>query len=216
MKRGTMLLIAAGVCLLAFQSQRADATLITISIEAEVDSVEDLGNYLEGRINPGDIITGTYTYESTTPDTNPSESIASYYHYGSTCGISLTAGGLEFRTDPSNVYFLVEIANDHPWFDPAINKDGYLLRSYNNLALSNGSVVDHISWQLDDPSGNALSSDLLPTVPPVLADWQSIVGLRLEAERAYIIDAHVTSAVPEPATILLLAIGGLVLVRRPN
>lgn len=208
MKRGTMLLIAAGVCLLAFQSQRADATLITISIEAEVDYVEDLGNYLEGRINPGDIITGTYTYDSTTPDTNPSFEVGDYEHYSSPYGISLTVGGFLFATDPTNVSFLLEVVNDYP------SGDSYLVLSYNNLPLSNGSVVDHISWQLDDPSGNALSSDLLPTLPPVLADWQSIVGLRLEGERAYIIDAHVTSAVPEPVTILLLAVGGLALVRR--
>ena len=146
MKRGTMLLIAAGVCLLAFQSQRADATLITISIEAEVDYVEDLGNYLEGKINPGDIITGTYTYDSTTADSYPSDPLVGRYsHYSPPAGISLTVGGFYFTTDSSNTDFLVGIANN-------VTSDGlhdsYWLHSYNNLPLANGTLVDDISWSL--------------------------------------------------------------------
>ncbi|MHC4333594.1 MAG: PEP-CTERM sorting domain-containing protein [Planctomycetota bacterium] len=211
MKRGTMLLIAAGVCSLAFQGQRADATLITIAIEAEVDYVEDLGSYLEGRINPGDIITGTYTYDSTTPDTNPSAYVGDYEHRAAPAGISLTVGGFNFASDPTNVYFLLSVCNAGGPYQ----QDNYLLLSYNNLPLSNGSVVDHISWQLDDPTASALSSDGLPIGPPILDQWQSIVGLRLDGERAgYIVHAYVTSAIPEPTTILLLAVGGLVLVRR--
>ncbi|MHC4157372.1 MAG: PEP-CTERM sorting domain-containing protein [Planctomycetota bacterium] len=211
MKRGTMLLIAAGVCSLAFQSQRADATLITIAIETQVDYVEDLGNYLEGKINPGDIITGTYTYESTTPDSSPLDPAqGNYWHYAPPAGITLTVGGFDFQTDPTSVEFHVAIRND---IEPG-EEDLYSIVSYNNASLYNGTPVDHISWQLYDPTGTAVSTDALPTSAPVLTDWSTSYGLRLEAERAYIIDAHVTSAVPEPVTILLLALGGLVLVRR--
>ena len=86
--------------------------------------------------------------------------------------------------------------------------DGYLLRSYNNLPLSNDTSVDEISWQLNDPSASVFSSDALPTTAPVLEDWQSIYGLRLHGERGeYIIDATVTSAIPEPATLLLFGWG---------
>jgi hypothetical protein len=57
---------------LVFSAGPARAALITIEITAEIDSVSDPYGHLEGNINVGDIITGTYTYESTTPDTNPS------------------------------------------------------------------------------------------------------------------------------------------------
>jgi hypothetical protein len=214
MKRGTMLLIAAGVCLLAFQSQRADATLITISIEAEVDSVEDFGNYLEGRINPGDIITGTYTYESTTPDSNPSSSIGHYWHYAGPAGISLEVEGFDFASDPSNVNFLVGIVDNGT---SGGLHDSYWLCSYSNVPLSNGASVDEITWALEDSTATALSSDALPTSAPVLEQWESIVGLRLEGQRGgYYVSATVTSAIPEPATIVLLALGGLVVLRRRN
>ena len=209
MKRGIILLVVVIICALYFSALPAQATLITIEIEATVDSVEDNGNYLEGQINPGDIITGTYTYESTTPDTNPSPYVGDYEHFASPAGIFLSVGEFDFTTDPTNVDFLVEVVNNYP------SGDYYLVRSYNNLALSNGTLVDHISWQLDDSTATALSSIDLPTSPPILDDWQSIYGLRLHGERGgYIIDATVTSAVPEPATILFFAIGALLLRKR--
>ena len=34
--------------------------------------MDDPDSYLEGKMKPGDIMAGTYTYDSTTPDTNPS------------------------------------------------------------------------------------------------------------------------------------------------
>ena len=184
---------------------------VTIYIEAVVDTVDDSGNYLEGKISPGSLITGYYIYESTTPDSSPLDPVVGhYYHYSPPAGISLTVGGFDFKTNPTNVNFLIGVGNNGP-----SGNDIYWFTSYNNVPLSNGTLVDSIVWQLDDPTGNALSSDALPTTPPVLDDWQSGNLLRLYGERArYIIDAHVTSAVPEPATLLLFSLGGLFLRKR--
>jgi len=79
MKCGIILPILAIICALSVFALPAKATLIIIEITAEVDSVEDNGNYLEGQINPGDIITGTYTHESTTADLSPSDPIQGNY-----------------------------------------------------------------------------------------------------------------------------------------
>jgi hypothetical protein len=73
-------LLLIGAALLA-GVQPVLAYPVTIYIEAVVDSVGDSGNYLEGKISPGDIITGYYTYESTTPDSNPSVSLGRYEHH---------------------------------------------------------------------------------------------------------------------------------------
>lgn len=112
-----------------------------------------------------------------------------YQHSTHPFGITLNVGGFVFRTDPNNVNFLVEIVNDHG--NPA--SDNYLLRSYNNIFDVGSSSVTHISWQLDDPTLTALSSQALPTVPPVLADWQSVVGLTIVSGE-FFIRSHVTSA----------------------
>jgi hypothetical protein len=190
MKRGIITIL---IWALSIWTQTAQAELITIEIEGVVDKVWDEYNYLEGKIKVGDVMTGFYTYESTTPDSNPSAIGGRYEHHTPPYGIFLSVGGFNFQTDPANVDFLVEIVNGYP------PDDDYFVLSHNNIPLSNGTSVDSISWWLYDLTGSALSSDALPTTAPVLEDWQSGNLLRLYGERArYIIDAHVTSAVPEP------------------
>jgi hypothetical protein len=54
------------------------------------------------------------------------------------------------KTDLANVDFLVEIVNNYNGFD------NYLSHSYNNVPLGPDTTVDHIAWQLDDPSQGTL------------------------------------------------------------
>jgi len=199
--------------ILALSCNSLRATIITIELTAEIAEVDDLGGLLEGNVNVGDTITGSYTYDSTTLDSSPSETVGSYEHFNSPYGISLSVGGFVFETNPDNVYFLVQILNDH------LGEDGYLLRSYNNLPLSNGVWVDHISWHLVDYSATALSSDELPTAPPVLEDWAyspAQLGLEFGSKGGSGIYGEVTSVdiVPEPGTVFLLGLGSLALIRR--
>jgi len=209
-----MILAIAILCGFVFLPSSAEATLITIQIEAVVDSVEDRGpgdGYLEGKIKAGDVITGFYVYESTTPDSSPLDAVqGNYWHYAPPAGIALTVGGFNFMTDPFNIAFHVAIRNNNLSGD-----DSYWLASHNNLLLSNGTPVATISWWLYDPTGNALSSDALPTTSPILNEWQ-INDLRLETLRMFWIDAHVTTLIliPEPCTILLFGLCGFMLIRR--
>ncbi len=207
MKKAIIIIITATFGL--FWAEPAKAALITIAIEATVDYVRDEYNYLEGQISPGDIITGTYTYESTTPDSSASQSIGRYEHCISPAGMFLNIGGIDgfdFRTNPEDVDFLIEITNDYP------PNDDYFLLSHYNLPLSNGIQVGSISWWLYDPTGNALSSTNLPTTAPVIDHWQSN-HLQLQTDRTFTINGHVTSAViiPEPGTVCLLLLGTLLL-----
>lgn len=171
--------------------------VITINIIAQVETVDDPDNILGGAISVGDTITGTYIYNPAITDSNALPTVGDYRHTSSPCGILVTADNLVFRTDPSNVDFLVEICNDHG----TPKSDNYLLRSYNNLPLYTGALVEHIAWQLDDPTCTALSSEALPTTPPVFTDWESIFGLTLTGHDpadltgfGYFIRAHVTTA----------------------
>lgn len=184
--------------LLAGLAIPAHAEDICVAISAEVTQVEDLDGVLGNTIHPGDEITGFYIYNSTAQDSNTLATVGDYWHASQPYGITLGANGVEFKTDPNNVQFLVEIVNDHPPTHPSLARDNYLLRSYNNV-FSVAGTTGHISWQLDDSTTSALSSEALPTDPPALADWQSIFGLTIDGFSDdffswFFIRSHVTSA----------------------
>jgi len=105
MKRGIICIIV--VCIVSLSLQPAQALLITIEIQAVVDSVRDEGNYLEGKIKPGDSITGFYIYESTTPDSNPSQIGGRYGHTTPpTVCFSVSEGSISKRTLQTSIFLL--------------------------------------------------------------------------------------------------------------
>jgi hypothetical protein len=151
-------------------------------------------------------------------EANPLPTVGDYWHDTLPFGVSLEVGGLHFRTDPADVAFLMELGDDH------YGQDHYLFHSYNNVfdvsaPPDPSSYVDNmISWQLNDPTGTAISSAKLPLFPPNLADWQSWYGLTISSDNFsddnFFVRAHVTSVqlvpespVPEPATGTLLLTG---------
>jgi hypothetical protein len=164
--------------------------IVTIFFTAEVSEVEDTAGHLNG-LKPGDLLTGFYSYDVTTPDSNSLTTVGDYWHYTAPAGIVVCGNGLVFETDPTNVEFLVEIVNDHGTVSP---KDNYLVLSYVNRPLPTVDV-DYIAWQLDDPSAAAVASDALPAVPPDLEDWMSVFGLAIESpyweEEPFRLRAHV-------------------------
>ena len=169
---------------------------IGIKIVAKVLVVLDPHNLLGGVIQVDDRITGKYVYDSGTPDTNPNPNVGEYHHTSSSCGIEVKAGGLVFKTNPNDVDFLVLLQNDEG-ITPA---DYYSVFSYNNLQLSNGMLAGRVFWDLKDDSCTALSTADLPTTAPMLADWNTGMGLNLEGSnpsdpsKTFLIIANVTKA----------------------
>ena len=204
-----MALAMAILCGLTSWPAAAEATLITIEIEGVVDSVWDEGNYLEGKIKRGDIINGTYIYNSDTPDSAEEPWLGKYEYFQDPYGIILEVRGFRFETDPTNVTFNIYVSNDR--ISPS--GDIYNIVSNNNLPLSSGTPVTSIWWQLNDNTGSALLSDALPTTAPVLDNWQANV-LDISGYRTFGIQGHVISAIPEPATILLFGLGTFLLRKR--
>lgn len=174
-------------------------SLITIKIVAKVKHVYDPNNLLGGAIKVNDTIKGKYTYDSNVTDSEPDPTIGYYEYNSSNFGIEFKTGRLVFETDQSNVIGLIYIGNNCSEYYN--NQDLYVLVSYNNLQLSEGIEVNVIGWRLDDLTGNALSSDALPTTAPVLSDWtQSAIGLIIwgrntsNPDDRYEIFANVTKA----------------------
>jgi hypothetical protein len=214
-KKAKILATFALVLVLLGGSLRAE--LITFNITSQVTYVDDPYNLLNG-LPVGTMMTGTYTYDSATPDFRPlDEHQGSYRHTTPPYGWYLTADGFVFQTDPGNVDFWVSVTN----YDQPPKKDHYVVSSLNNLPFNN-DVFYSIGWQLDDSTCTALSSDALPTTPPVLEDWNYKWGIQIIARYndppfqtlAFRMESEVTEVVPEPATFMLLALGSLTLLRR--
>ena len=177
--RNEHIITAFFVFSVVFFTSNARAELIEIAITATVNYVEDEMNRLEGRIHVDDLITGTYTYESTTLDSNPDPGVGDYWHYSPPPGVLLTVGGFEFKTDSTNVELNMFTRDNIP-------EDRYGFYSYNNLPLSNGTQVKSIYWFLVDDTATALSNDALPTTAPILGQWQTN-ELSLEGDRTFLI-----------------------------
>jgi hypothetical protein len=189
------------VVVLALWTTSASAEIVKIGLNAEVTYVA-FSNWGDEEIYVGDIITGSFTYDTDASDSNPLSTVGRYGYGTPPFGIYLHLDGIPFQTDPDNVAFWVRVFNDFPG-------DIFYIISERNLPAS-GVPINSISWQIDDPSESVLSSTALPTTAPVLDQW-SVGPLSVTSgpRDALILSARVTSValVPEPATVLLLGLG---------
>ncbi len=181
------------------------AEMITIAISGHVTLVDDSWGFLENKFHSGDVISGTYTYDSSALDSEPLDpAYGLYEYYNAPMGISMNIGEFNFRTNPNDVYFRIGITH-------LSGTNYYSLFSTNNLPLPNGVEVYEIYWDLIDTTGTALNSDALPTIPPDLSLFKPSITCNFDilGHCSYLIRAEITSAtlVPEPATLLLLMFG---------
>jgi len=158
---------ATAILLLFLVSARADIKNFTFN--GTVSQIDDRSFILDGSITNGATFEGFYVFDPTAADANPDPALGEYHFTNSAFGVVVKVGNYVFRTNPQHVDFLIGVV-DRP------GQDAYVFRSYNNVC-SQPVMVDHIAWQLDDPTGVALTNDLLAVTPPILASWQSLFGL---------------------------------------
>ncbi|OYD92880.1 hypothetical protein CDG76_19380 [Nostoc sp. 'Peltigera membranacea cyanobiont' 210A] len=143
----------------------------TVGFSGHFTNVYGNTNLLDGSIAVGTALTGSYTFNPSTLDSDNASDVGDYWHYATGYGIVAQAGNYTFQTAPSQVNFVLEVVNR--------DMDNYLLRSYTNSPI--GTIpITHISWQLDDSTGTALNSDSLPQMPPDLSKWSSPFGFDIE------------------------------------
>ncbi|MCW8957194.1 MAG: hypothetical protein OQL09_09950, partial [Gammaproteobacteria bacterium] len=161
-----LLTVFTGLALLATSVQ---AELITINVSATVNHVDDMGNVLGGQLTPGDIITGSYTYDTATIDRDTSPEFGNYPHASGVGNMSFTVNGINFSSDQSapDDSYAIAIENYS-------NIDIYRVMSFMNQTLPSGARIDFLGIDLADFTGTAINSDALPTTAPDLSGYEII------------------------------------------
>ena len=213
------------VLTLVFLAGTSLAVPVTIQIEGVVDDIIDSGDNFSGAIEPCDVITGYYTYDSAAPDLTQSDPYkGTYVQYGASYGIFLETEGFAFEAEPEPIAFKLVV--DNGTGEPGHTDDMYYIQAESNNAPVDGEYVCRLSWHLEDYSGNAISSKALPLTEPYLPSWTDVNYMTIEGgiydeesgrlQDKYSIQAHITTAtlIPEPAVVLFMGLGALNLFRR--
>ncbi|HAL46081.1 MAG TPA: hypothetical protein DCP47_09240, partial [Phycisphaerales bacterium] len=185
------------------------AVPVTIQISGIVTSASGYG--LPSTIYEGINFSGSYTYDSLTPDSDTA-SYSGRYKHSSPYGMNISLGGYQFQTATNHIDgFNIGIGNDDPYAPPTGPKDWYSV--YCNAFIPSGGItINSFIWNLFDISCNALSSDALSIIAPIIADWDSNTFALSGTDnngKGLSIHGTVTQAVlvPEPLTISLFAMG---------
>ncbi len=143
-------------------SEAANAELVSVQVSATVDDVYDPGNAMGGAVQIGTKVTGTYTFDTATPDADEYPDFGHYRHPLGVGGFDLSVGGLPVKTDnqtPAGL-FAVDVINSS-------TDEGYHVVSFDNLLpWANGARLDSASIDLHRWSDGVMESEALPPSPP--------------------------------------------------
>ena len=147
------------------------AETVSFEISATVYNISDPGNGLQGSITIGDQITGTYTYDTSTPDNDPYPEFGHYTFNTSAPttpqqGFDLMLNNHNLKSDPNVPGHMFEafVMNGYT--------DHFGLSSWGNTPLANGTEVGDINLDLYDPTGQALNSSELSNLAPNVSAFE--------------------------------------------
>ncbi len=216
MRRGPTLSVRCLVLALALVAPgAASAALITYGFTATLATVDDPGDVFGGQLGPGSLITGSYTFESTTPDAEPADPTLGSYD-GALDSATLTLGTsvltLGAAGSTSNTMFFVNdidlsgtpVDGYAPfWVTPTAALDGTPIvfgGMLVYLASSDTTINASDATQTTQPNAGAAAFDQLN-----LVQIQGNVSGSIFTLSGSVSDLPVTT--PEPGTGLLLGLG---------
>ncbi|UCC31348.1 MAG: PEP-CTERM sorting domain-containing protein [Phycisphaerales bacterium] len=197
--------VALVISILALRANPVSAELVTFEFAGEVTHVWDDDGLLGGAVTGGSPFSGLYTFESTTPDSDPDEPRHGLYNDA----IMLVSGdvaGISFA-GPAGTLNAIEVL-DFP--DTSFDK----YRVFAEITLLDIGL--DLSLSAHDASGTAIQSESLPITPPDLALFGFTMFSVFDGSEAIPlgIDGQLTSLVPEPVTLVLFGTVGLLVSRR--
>jgi hypothetical protein len=157
------ILVTCSLVLLALFAHPAFAGNLTVQMTGRVVTVNDPSNLLGSKVNLGQTVTGSYSYETTVPDQAPANPELGIYKPASGQGnISLSVGPYTFDSDPVALPWIYEVAVGASPIYP----DNFVVQSGSNKPMANGVQVLLMRVELKESSITASSTDALPTTAP--------------------------------------------------
>jgi len=203
--------IVAVAAVLLVGVERTEATFFFFS--GSVLSIEDEGGLLDGSITTSSIFTGSYDFDPAALPTFAAPPLdTSFATYRNVGGIAGTLGNYSLT---GAIEIIIE--NDFG----SLDLDAYSPRSAAPALFANG-VESFVNtgwvWTLEDWDGSVFSSLDLPSSPPDLTEFgtnQFLIRFEQSGTGEVVrIWGSIDTLVPEPATLTLLALGGLAVMRR--
>lgn len=214
-------LIGGVACLIGLAVTSAAAASVTVAFEGTVTSIVDEQGLLDGSVQEGSPLSGSFTYPSAGTDLNSEPGVGAYDFAAPPAAFRLEVGAYVFETSPAAPRLSVLVRDNSP-------QDLFSIRARSPLLVSGPldpvlgdqlGQISAMSFSLGSPLPGPLSSDQLPPLTSLLTDWPNRV-LRLEAATdgaplpVLTIEGQVTTIVPEPSSLLLMTAGLLLLGRR--
>ncbi len=199
---------------LAILGGEALSSPTTFDYEGTVSVVQDGTGMLDGSIVVGGSFSGSYTFESTTLDIDERSNVGTYPQFFPN-NMSLNIGNYAASFD-----FVIIVGNDLPEYTHPASYDRYFVGSSENFSVPGlgvvGASIDLRAHSSTPSGGPPFASDMLPLTPPALDEFYQgggFAGFRF-GQGTLVVAGVLTCLTPEPASLLLLALGGLVVMRR--
>lgn len=173
---------------------------VTMQVDALVTLVTDPQGVLGGAVSPGDVLGGQFVYDESVPDSHHKVDVGRYVFEAPPCGVSLSAGGLDFTSDSAAPAFTIKLLNNKT---SSVVHDSYEAVSTVNADVVSGVAVGTIAIQLRDDTATAIDDDILAGLQLDVSDWTSAMvvisgpdGWRIEAALGALDDGGVADERP--------------------